>query len=124
MSPPIRYSSVGFKDRSQLAEKAATGLFERALSSTSRTLAGLAWSMSGGRSNQTSGHAVPGILSNSLRIPVVAAPPHVHHFANPPLVIAQCKAQLVGSFPALNARPQELLTEWLSQIEEELGTSP
>jgi nitronate monooxygenase len=41
--------------------------------------------------------------------------------SGPELVIAQCKAGIVGSFPALNARPQEMLDEWLTRIEEELA---
>jgi len=41
--------------------------------------------------------------------------------SGPELVIAQCKAGIVGSFPALNARPQEMLAEWLTQIKHELG---
>ena len=54
-----------------------------------------------------------------LRLPVVGAPLFI--VSNPELVIAQCKAGIVGSFPALNARPQALLDEWLHQITEELG---
>ncbi len=42
--------------------------------------------------------------------------------SGPELVIAQCKAGIVGSFPALNARPQSLLEEWLKQIKHELGS--
>ncbi len=53
-----------------------------------------------------------------LRIPVVAAPLFI--ISNPDLVIAQCQAGIVGSFPALNARPIEMLDEWLTQIGEEL----
>ena len=44
--------------------------------------------------------------------------------SNPDLVIAQCKAGLIGSFPALNARPKELLDEWLTQIKDELASDP
>ena len=61
---------------------------------------------------------VPAFLSN-LRIPVIGAPLFI--VSNPALVIAQCKAGVVGSFPALNARPQSQLDEWLHQISEELG---
>jgi nitronate monooxygenase len=50
-----------------------------------------------------------------LRLPVVAAPMFL--VSGPALVIEQCKSGIVGSFPALNARPQELLDEWLTQIE-------
>ncbi len=53
-----------------------------------------------------------------LRIPVVAAPLFI--LSNPDLVIAQCQAGIVGSFPALNARPIEMLDEWLTRIGEEL----
>ncbi len=49
-----------------------------------------------------------------LRLPVVAAPMFI--ISNPELVIAQCKAGVVGSFPALNARPQSQLDEWLDEI--------
>ena len=63
--------------------------------------------------------ALPDILKNKLRIPVVASPMFI--ISHPPLVLAQCKAGVVGSFPALNARPQGLLDEWLSQINEELA---
>ncbi|MEM7523301.1 MAG: nitronate monooxygenase family protein [Pseudomonadota bacterium] len=53
-----------------------------------------------------------------LRIPVVAAPLFI--ISNPKLVIAQCKAGVVGSFPALNARPIEVVEEWFKEITEEL----
>jgi len=61
---------------------------------------------------------VPALLS-ALRIPVIGAPLFI--VSNPDLVIAQCKAGVVGSFPTLNARPQSQLDEWLHQISEELG---
>jgi len=54
-----------------------------------------------------------------LRLPAIGAPLFI--VSNPDLVIAQCKAGIVGSFPALNARPQPLLDEWLHRITEELG---
>jgi nitronate monooxygenase len=54
-----------------------------------------------------------------LRLPAVGAPLFI--VSNPDLVIAQCKAGIVGSFPALNARPQSLLDEWLHRINEELA---
>jgi nitronate monooxygenase len=57
-------------------------------------------------------------LRAQLRIPAIAAPMFI--LSQPELVIAQCKAGIVGSFPALNARPQSLLDEWLHQIREEL----
>lgn len=53
----------------------------------------------------------------SLRLPVLAAPMFI--VSNPELVIAQVRAGIVGSFPALNARPASQLDEWLSRIEEE-----
>ncbi|MDM0088207.1 MULTISPECIES: nitronate monooxygenase family protein [unclassified Variovorax] len=57
---------------------------------------------------------LPPILSERLRLPVIASPLFI--ISNPELVIAQCKAGIVGSFPALNARPQEELAHWLQQI--------
>ena len=63
--------------------------------------------------------ALPDILKNNLRIPVVAAPLFI--ISHPPLVLAQCKAGVVGSFPALNARPEAQLDEWLAEITEELA---
>ena len=52
--------------------------------------------------------ALPASLQNSLQLPVVASPMFI--VSNPDLVIAQCKAGIVGSFPALNARPCLLYT--------------
>ncbi len=63
--------------------------------------------------------ALPEILKDSLRLPVVGAPLFI--ISHPPLVLAQCKAGIVGSFPALNARPEAQLDEWLAQITEELA---
>ncbi len=57
-------------------------------------------------------------LKGKLRIPVVGAPLFI--VSGPELVISQCKAGVVGSFPALNARPQEVLDEWIIRIKEEL----
>ena len=57
--------------------------------------------------------SLPPILQR-LRIPVVGAPMFI--VSNPKLVIAQCTAGIVGSFPALNARPAEKLDEWLNEI--------
>ena len=54
-----------------------------------------------------------------LRLPAIGAPLFI--VSNPDLVIAQCKAGIVGSFPALNARPQSLLDEWIHRITEELA---
>src|SRR5487761_993611 len=61
---------------------------------------------------------LPAILRN-LRLPVIGAPLFI--VSNPDLVIAQCKAGIVGSFPALNARPAPVLEEWLKRIIGELG---
>src|SRR4028118_1885599 len=58
-------------------------------------------------------------LFDRLRLPVIGAPLFI--VSNPDLVIAQCKAGIVGSFPALNARPQSLLDEWLHRVTEELS---
>ena len=58
-------------------------------------------------------------LEGKLRLPVVGAPLFI--VSGPELVIAQCKAGIVGSFPALNARPQSMLGEWLTRIKEELA---
>ncbi len=58
-------------------------------------------------------------LFDNLRLPVIGSPLFI--ISGPELVIAQCKAGIVGSFPALNARPQSLLDEWLHQITEELA---
>jgi nitronate monooxygenase len=54
-----------------------------------------------------------------MRLPVIAAPLFI--ISNPALVIAQCKAGIVGSFPALNARPAAQLDEWLAEIKEALA---
>ncbi|MBY6217448.1 NAD(P)H-dependent flavin oxidoreductase [Qipengyuania aquimaris] len=56
---------------------------------------------------------------DKLRIPVIGSPLFI--VSGPELVIAQCKAGIVGSFPALNARPQSELDEWLHRITEELA---
>lgn len=58
-------------------------------------------------------------LFDRLRLPVIGSPLFI--ISGPELVIAQCKAGIVGSFPALNARPQGLLDEWLHRITEELA---
>ncbi len=63
--------------------------------------------------------SLPDFLKKRLRIPVIGAPLFI--VSNPDLVIAQCTAGVVGSFPALNARPPELLDEWLKRITNELG---
>lgn len=58
-------------------------------------------------------------LQSHLTLPLIGSPMFI--ISGPELVIAQCKAGIVGSFPALNARPQSQLDEWLHQITEELG---
>lgn len=58
-------------------------------------------------------------LKNRLALPLIGSPMFI--ISGPELVIAQCKAGIVGSFPALNARPQSQLDEWLHQITEELA---
>ena len=63
--------------------------------------------------------SLPDFLKKRLRIPAIGSPLFI--VSNPDLVIAQCKAGIVGSFPALNARPPELLDEWLKRITNELG---
>jgi nitronate monooxygenase len=62
---------------------------------------------------------LPSPLFDRLRLPVMGSPMFL--VSGPELVIAQCKAGIVGSFPALNARPQSQLDEWLHQISEELA---
>lgn len=63
--------------------------------------------------------ALPESLKSRLRLPVVGSPLFI--ISNPDLVIAQCKAGIVGSFPSLNARPIEELDRWLQRISEELA---
>ncbi|APG62919.1 2-nitropropane dioxygenase [Sphingorhabdus lutea] len=58
-------------------------------------------------------------LFDNLRLPVIGSPLFI--ISGPELVIAQCKAGIIGAFPALNARPQAQLDEWLHQITEELA---
>lgn len=58
-------------------------------------------------------------IASKLRLPIIGAPLFI--VSNPALVIAQCKAGIVGSFPALNARPQEKLDEWIVQIKTALA---
>jgi nitronate monooxygenase len=62
---------------------------------------------------------LPPLLRDRLRLPAIGAPLFI--VSNPDLVIAQCKAGIVGSFPSLNARPVSLLDEWLHRITEELA---
>src|SRR5271170_261506 len=63
--------------------------------------------------------ALPEILKGRLRLPVVGAPLFID--SHPALVIAQCKAGIIGAFPALNARPISQLDEWLHEITEALA---
>ena len=63
--------------------------------------------------------ALPPILRDRLRLPVIGSPLFI--ISGPDLVIAQCKAGIIGSFPSLNARPISQLDEWLHRITEELA---
>ena len=62
---------------------------------------------------------IPDLSRDRLRLPVIGAPMFI--VSTPRLVLAQCKAGIVGAFPALNARPASQLDEWLAQITEELA---
>jgi nitronate monooxygenase len=62
--------------------------------------------------------SLPTVLQN-LTLPVIASPMFIA--SGPALVAAQCKAGIVGSFPALNARPAELLDTWLTELQQELA---
>lgn len=62
---------------------------------------------------------MPAFLKGRLLLPAIASPMFI--VSGPELVIAQCKAGVIGSFPALNARPAEVLDEWLKRISGELG---
>jgi len=63
--------------------------------------------------------SLPSFLKERLRLPLIGAPMFI--LSGPELVIAQCKAGIVGAFPSLNARPIEQLEDWLAQIKEELA---
>ncbi len=63
--------------------------------------------------------ALPALLRDNLRLPVIGSPLFI--ISTPALVIAQCKAGVVGAFPALNARPKERLEEWIVEIKHELA---
>jgi nitronate monooxygenase len=63
--------------------------------------------------------SMPALFKGRLSIPAIGSPLFI--VSGPDLVIAQCKAGIVGSFPALNARPAALLDEWLHRIREELA---
>ncbi|MBI3202866.1 MAG: nitronate monooxygenase [Myxococcales bacterium] len=62
---------------------------------------------------------LPQLLERRLSVPVIGAPLFI--ISTPELVLAQCKAGIVGAFPALNARPPELLDEWLGRLTRELA---
>ncbi len=62
---------------------------------------------------------IPASLQRGLRLPVIGSPMFI--VSNPDLVIAQCKAGVIGAFPALNARPAHVLDEWLDRITTELA---
>src|SRR6202044_3573869 len=62
---------------------------------------------------------IPQILQGHLRLPIIGAPMFI--VSTPRLVLAQCKAGIVGSFPALNARPAAQLDDWLAEITGELA---
>ncbi len=64
---------------------------------------------------------IPAALENQLNLPVIGAPLFI--ISHPPLVIAQCMAGVVGSFPALNARPKAQLDDWLAEMTETLATA-
>jgi len=63
--------------------------------------------------------AIPALLQGNLSLPLIGAPMFI--VSSPPLVIAQCTSGIVGSFPALNARPQSLLEDWICEIKDGLG---
>ena len=63
--------------------------------------------------------AIPNHIKNNLSIPVIGSP--LFLVSGPELVIAQSKAGIIGSFPALNARPQHVLGEWITRIKTELA---
>ncbi|TAZ81940.1 nitronate monooxygenase [Rhizobium ruizarguesonis] len=63
--------------------------------------------------------ALPPILKDRLRLPVIGSPLFI--ISHPALTLAQCEAGIVGAFPALNARPESQLDEWLAEITEELA---
>ncbi len=63
--------------------------------------------------------ALPAMLEGKLRLPLIGAPMYI--VSHPGLVIEQCKAGIIGGFPALNARPQEALDGWIQQITDELA---
>ena len=65
---------------------------------------------------------LPPVLQQPLTLPVIASP--LFLASGPELVLAQCRAGVVGAFPALNARPAELLSDWLDELNEKLSGDP
>ena len=65
---------------------------------------------------------IPASLQKGLTLPIICAPMFI--VSNPDLVIAQCKSGVIGSFPALKARPKEALDAWLMRIKAELADDP
>jgi nitronate monooxygenase len=63
--------------------------------------------------------ALPDVLANNLSLPVIASPLFI--ISTPPLVAAQCRAGIVGSFPALNARPDGVLDSWIAELTQDLA---
>jgi nitronate monooxygenase len=63
--------------------------------------------------------ALPDVLANNLSLPVIASPLFI--ISTPPLVAAQCRAGIVGSFPALNARPDGVLDTWIAELTQDLA---
>lgn len=64
---------------------------------------------------------IPSSLAENLTLPLIGSPMFI--VSGPELVIAQCRAGIIGSFPALNARPQAMLRDWLGQINEALAAA-
>jgi nitronate monooxygenase len=62
---------------------------------------------------------LPAVLKDRTRLPVIASPLFI--ISHPELTLAQCKAGVIGAFPALNARPESQLDEWLAMITEDLA---
>lgn len=65
---------------------------------------------------------LPAVLNQPLTLPVIASP--LFLASGPELVLAQCRAGVIGSFPALNARPAALLSDWLDELSETLAGVP
>ena len=63
--------------------------------------------------------SIPAALARRLSIPVIGSPLFI--ISNPDLVLAQCRAGVIGSFPSLNARPIAQFEEWLQRLTNELG---